>query len=160
MNIFYLDSDPRLAAQMQCDKHVVKMILESAQMLCTAHNLLNPQYPAPYRSTHINHPSNVWVRSNVTHYSWLLRHFIALCGEYNYRYNKIHKTQQYSDFLIWFPTGLPYGEGFTPPPQCMPDEYKLPDTVEAYRKYYKYGKAHILKYTRREAPAWLSTTSV
>ena len=70
MNIFYIDTCPVKAAQMQCDKHVVKMVLESAQMLCTAHHSFW-QHDVPYKPTHRNHPSAVWARSNSKHYDWL-----------------------------------------------------------------------------------------
>ena len=82
MNIFYIDTCPVKAAQMQCDKHVVKMVLESAQMLCAAHHVLEGGAPVPYKLAHKNHPSTVWVRSNSKHYDWLYRHFKALSDEY------------------------------------------------------------------------------
>ncbi len=153
MNIFYVDKDPYIAAQSLCDKHVVKMILESAQMLSTAHNLLDDR-KGPYKSTHINHPSSIWCRSSHPNYAWLLVHFSSLLQEYTYRYGKIHKCEQYLNFFSDYPIDL---KGFisSPPPQCMPDEYKNPDTVTAYRNYYKHGKAHLLKYTKRERPEWL-----
>lgn len=156
MNIFYVHTDPTIAAQSLCDKHVVKMILESAQMLSTAHNIITPNRPAPYKSTHVNHPSNKWVRSASKHYTWLYRHFVSLCDEYTFRYSKTHKCEQYwTNLFIIPPIDAYYLTKFTPPPQCMPDDYKCDDTVQAYRNYYKYGKAHILKYTKRERPEWL-----
>ena len=91
MNIFYLDKCPVKAASFQYNKHVVKMILESAQMLCTAHHLLG-NTNVPYKPTHKNHPSAVWVRQNAKHYQWLYNHMLALGNEYTKRYNKIHKT--------------------------------------------------------------------
>lgn len=150
MNIFYVDTDPKIAAQSLCDKHVVKMILESAQMLCTARNSLG--YPSTYKSAYVNHPSNKWVRSSYNHYDWLFQHYAELCNEYIHRYNKNHKCFD----LFWELSSNPVEDfGFIPPPQCMPDDYKCDDTVQAYRNYYKYGKAHILKYTKRERPEWL-----
>lgn len=155
MNIFYVDTDPRIAARSLCDKHVVKMILESAQMLCTAHHVSGGVYVSnmPYKATHKNHPSNIWVRKSFNHYIWLYDHFNWLCEEYTYRYGKTHKTEEYAWLLIRTPL-LPMCDFFDPP-QCMPDEYKLPDTVDAYRNYYKHGKSHLLKYTKREMPEWL-----
>ena len=94
MNIFYLDSDPVKAAKVQYNKHVVKMILESAQMLCTAHHLLDPcnSDDIPYKIAHKNHPSTIWVRQSASHYLWLYHHMIALGEEYTRRYNKTHLT--------------------------------------------------------------------
>ena len=163
MNIFYLDPNPKFAAQMQCDKHVVKMILESAQLLSTAKNILDPENPGPYKTTHKNHPSAVWVRQSGWNYNWLFLHYVALCDEYYYRYGKIHKTASHLQQLSNHPKNIPDTSfiNFGPPPQCMPDEYKIPgDTVLAYRKYYKYGKAHLLKYTKREMPYWATIAGV
>lgn len=154
MNIFYVDKDPKLAAQSLGDKHVVKMILESAQMLSTAHNILNPNYPGPYKTTHVNHPSSIWVRSDRHHYGWLLRHFCSLLDEYTHRYGKTHKCREHLNWLLWFPQIMP-AVGFIEPPLCMPDVYKIGDAVTSYREYYKVGKAHLHKYTKREKPEWL-----
>lgn len=162
MNIFYVHTDPIIAAQSLCDKHVVKMILESAQILCTAHHELGSMGPflIPYKATHKNHPSNKWIRQCSDHYIWLYEHYLALCNEYTHRYGKIHKSEHHKYNLIYMPCYQKDLEKFIPPPQCMPDEYKCDNTVLAYRKYYKYGKAHILKYTKREAPEWLTSPEV
>jgi hypothetical protein len=146
MNVFYLDPDPKLAASMQCDRHVVKMILESAQLLSTAHRLLDGDEWADshslYKVTHKNHPSAVWARSSSDNYKWLYRHFLGLCDEYNYRYGKIHLSETKLSDPLWFtPTNIDHNPGFTAPPQCMPDEYKNDCTVEAYRSYYRLDKS-------------------
>lgn len=95
MNIFILDRSPKLAAQMQCDKHVPKMLLESAQMLClAAHESLIP----PYKATHINHPCVKWILSTRGNYEWLLEHALEQCNEYTFRFNKRHKSQ---DVIEW-----------------------------------------------------------
>jgi|DEB0MinimDraft_6_1074348.scaffolds.fasta_scaffold166029_1 hypothetical protein len=135
MNIFYLDSDPFEAATLQCDRHVVKMILESAQLLSTAHHELGST--APYKTTHKNHPSAVWVRRSYLHYAWLYKHFIGLCAEYESRYNKTHKSwHTCAEALQNAPTRIAVMP-FEEPPQCMPDECKVPgDSVKAYKKYY------------------------
>ena len=143
MNIFYLDSDPVKAAQIQYNKHVVKMILESAQMLCTAHHhyteLLaqNSDY-IPYKKAHYNHPSTIWCRENHSQYMWLYDHMIALGDEYNKRYNKTHLTiTKCKDVLSRSPAGIPAGT-FEEPPQCMPDQYKVPGcSITAYWNYYE-----------------------
>ena len=97
MNIFYLHSDPVKAAQIQYNKHVVKMILESAQMLCTAHHHYAEELGydnsyIPYKKAHYNHPSTIWTRQNSRNYYWLYHHMSALGNEYTKRYNKTHLT--------------------------------------------------------------------
>ena len=137
MNIFYLSRDPHEAARLQCDRHVVKMILETAQLLSTAHNELDGGQIA-YKSTHKNHPSAVWARANRENYTWLQRHLMALGDEYARRYGRVHKTiQTHSQSLLEPPRGISDG-GFTDPPQCMPDECKRPDAVQGYQVYYNY----------------------
>ena len=137
MNIFYLDSDPVKAAQTQYNKHVVKMILESAQMLCTAHRYYGNE-DVPYKTAHLNHPSTIWCRQSDEQYMWLYNHMIALGEEYTKRYNKIHLTiTKCKDILKEIPIGI-HKAGFTEPPQCMPDQYKVPDcSITAYWNYYE-----------------------
>ena len=138
MNLFYLHRDPVEAARLQCDRHVVKMILETAQMLSTAHLELDGQQVA-YKSTHKNHPSTVWVRSSAAAYEWAFAHMMALGAEYTRRYGKVHKTiREHADMLEMCPSGLAAtgGDAFTEPPQCMYDECKRDDTVLAYLTYY------------------------
>ena len=135
MNIFYLDRNPILAADAQCDRHVVKMILETAQLLSTAHHELDGESPA-YKPTHKNHPSSVWVRASLDHYVWAYDHMMALGDEYTRRYGKVHKTiAEKAEALAQPPRNIE-DLGFTDPPQCMPDECKRADTVEAYQVYY------------------------
>lgn len=135
MNIFYLDECPAEAARLQCDKHIVKMIVETAQLLSTAHAEIDGESPA-YKPTHKNHPSAVWVRSNTLCYRWAWQHLKALGEVYTARYGKIHKTiAEHLDTLEVYPAGLAYG-AFTAPPQCMPDEFKRDNAVLAYQLYY------------------------
>lgn len=134
MNVFYLSPDPEIAANLQCDKHVVKMILESAQMLATAHHELGGV--AQYKPTHKNHPSAIWARSSIEQYDWLYRHFLALCKEYTKRYGRTHLSETKCTVeLAQLPPGLTQ-TGFSPPPQCMPEQFHQQDTVRAYRDYY------------------------
>ena len=138
MNLFYLHRDPVEAARMQCDRHVVKMITETAQMLSTAHIELDGQQVA-YKATHKNHPSTVWVRSSASAYEWAFTHMMALGDEYKRRYGKIHKTiREHAKVLSMLPAGLAAtgGDPFVDPPQCMYDECKRDDTVLAYQLYY------------------------
>ena len=91
MNIFYLHQDPHEAAKLQYNKHVVKMILESAQMLCTAHHcVMGDDADVPYKMAHKNHPSTIWARRSADNYTWLYHHFVALSKEYTKRYGKEH----------------------------------------------------------------------
>ena len=144
MNIFYLHHSPYLAAKVQYNKHVVKMILESAQMLCTAHHhyaeLLD--YDAsyiPYKKAHYNHPSTIWTRQNSRQYYWLFHHMLALGNEYTKRYGKKHLSiTKCFDALKNCPVGMPLGGEFTEPPQAMPDQYKVPGcSITAYWNYYE-----------------------
>lgn len=158
MNIFYLHPDPAAAAQMQCDKHVVKMLLETAQLLSTAHRELDGDNVPDvfYKSTHKNHPSAKWVRDDAYHYDWAYQHFISLCGEYTHRYGKTHLTDsKLRNLLAKPPRKLAYGSWQSDPPQCMPDEYKCDNTVTAYRNYYKGDKARFAEWNKsRPAPEW------
>lgn len=150
MNIFYVDHDPVIAAQSLCDKHVVKMVLETAQLLCLA----MPAEISPYRHTHKNHPCAKWVVESTSNWNWLCTHGLALAKEYTYRYGREHKSEAVIRRTAYY---LESGRTpFTIPPQCMPDEYKVRDTVQAYRKYYREGKRGLLTYTRREPPSWVS----
>ena len=157
MNIFYLDRDPVIAAQMMCDKHVVKMILESAQMLSTAHRVCDGDKYAEkmglYKLAHKNHPSTIWVRSSSKHYKWLYDHMIALMEEYTYRYGKHHATERLIEPLRIEPWLIP-NNGFVDPPQCMPEILKGKDTVLAYQTYYILEKSGFAKWSKREIPAW------
>jgi hypothetical protein len=178
LNIFFVDSDPEKAAQSLVDRHVVKMILESAQLLSTAHRVIDGipvndttvngrkivRYSLQdgrdsllYKSTHQNHPCAVWIRQSVENYIWLVDHLYALIDEYNFRYDKIHKVRRDGlDFILQSP---PYGLknwDFVQPPLAMPDEYKLTnDIVGNYREYYRKGKSHLFSWTKRQPPSWI-----
>ena len=142
MNIFYLHEDPAIAASYMYDKHVVKMILESAQMLCTAHHHYDNGDNVPYKKAHYNHPSTKWVRDDQLNYYWLYIHMLALGEEYARRYGKKHLTiTKCTDALEQAPISMPTGRHITQPPQCMPDEYKADDSVDAYWNYY-IGEKH------------------
>ena len=160
MNIFYLDSDPVIAAKAMTDKHVVKMILESAQLLSTAHRVLDGEpivqmsasgrrltrYTHPtlddvlYKSTHTNHPSGIWSRESKSNYLWLYQHFMALCSEYTQRYNKTHTTYIKLHNIL---NNAPQNISNTNPTKiklAMPTEYHLSDEIESYRLYYEKEK--------------------
>jgi len=146
MNIFYLDKDPKLAAIYQYNKHVVKMILESAQMLCTAHHCYGSteqKANVPYKQAHLNHPSTIWARQSKSTYMWLYDHMMALGTEYYVRYGKTHLTiTKCKEFLATPPKHI-QGDEWSQPPQAMPDEYKHKDSIIAYWQYYINDKSHI-----------------
>jgi hypothetical protein len=176
MNIFYLDTDPAIAAAMHCDKHCVKMILETAQMLCTAHRVLDGDTVADqkgmYKTAHLNHPSTKWVRGSPLQYEWTYNLFKFLCDEYTSRYDKVHLTDKKFRKILSTPPfninaqvmymfhdgGRPYIlADYTQPPQCMPDQYKTPDdAVKAYRDYYIGEKSKFAKWAYCPAPGWFT----
>jgi hypothetical protein len=146
MNIFVLADTPEESAQLQGDKHVIKMILESAQMLCSA---FEPG-SAPYKRTHYNHPCSVWARKSEANYSWLVSHAFALCAEYTRRYGRRHKTEDVIEWCALRIDELPFSEdGLTPFAQAVPDQFKHTSAVVAYRAYYADAKRDIATYTRR-----------
>jgi len=156
MNIFVLDADPVKAAQMQCDKHVVKMILETAQMLSTSHRVVDESDDEGlYKTTHKNHPCSIWTRLTDSNYNWLFKHFIALCDEYTYRYGKVHLTDiKMREKLKCPPKNIPKGD-LTSFAKAMPDDIISDNVVEAYRKYYLEYKADIARWEKtRKAPDW------
>lgn len=187
MNIFYLDKDPKLAAEYHVDKHCVKMILESAQLLSTAHRVLNGTVQpieftnkttgkvkikkilvlpdeldtVLYSATHINHPSAVWVRQSIWNYVWLADLLNELCAEYTYRYEKVHKIESsglLNTLLINVPKGIP-DVPFTEPTPAMPDQYKVPgDSVKSYHNYYNGEKQRMFAWKKRNVPTFINKT--
>jgi hypothetical protein len=176
MNIFVLSEDPFLAASQVCDKHVVKMPLETAQMLSTIHRVLDGHetirlskngrriktwvHPTLehmlYRSTMVNHPCTIWGRENVANYWWLVDHGIALCNEYTRRYGRTHASQTIIDWCQQnAPQGILDAIRTTPFAQAMPDYCKVPnDAVSAYRQYYLKEKEAIASWKHSEVPNW------
>ena len=165
MNIFFLSRFPRKCAKYHIDKHVVKMILETAQLLSTTWWVLEPSKALDihaqehiYRKTHVNHPCAIWARETLGNYTWLAQLGLALCKEYTHRYGRIHKTQ---DRLQWMsdhvPMSIPLGD-MVDPPRCMPDELKSwhGSTVSAYRRLYIRKKQYDMpcRWTNRDQPKW------
>lgn len=159
MNIFYLHERPAHCAKMHCDKHVVKMILEYAQLLCTAHHCLSSSPPTNlYKKTHENHPCGKWVRKSASNYRWLHSLWVELCREYEWRYGRQHKTfTSLARTINAVPDRLP-DLGRTPLPLAMPDEYKCDNPVTAYRRYYIGAKAGLARWTCRPSPEWWDTS--
>ena len=151
MNIFILDTDPTKAATMLCNKHISKMILESAQLLCSAH----PNKHAPYKRTHYNHPCAKWARASKQNYFWLLEHAYAMCREYTCRYGRRHKSQDVIEWCDDHCVELSFAEhDLTPFAQAMPHQYRQDDAVSAYREYYINEKAHFAKWPNGAIPYW------
>lgn len=140
MNIFVLDEDPWKAAEMQCDKHVVKMPLETAQLLSTAHHVVGTDVNKEkiYRKTHVNHPCSKWVRENSANYEWALEHFKALLKEFEKRYGKEHASGKLLPYLSELPnfSKEKITDERTQFVQAVPDEYRKEDPVEAYKEVY------------------------
>lgn len=181
MNVFYLDPDPEICAQMHIDKHVVKMTLEYGQLLSTAHRLLDghqwhdttprgriirrwymddPMMESTlYLAAHWNHPSAKWARVNEENYKWLYRLFVCVAKEYTYRYGKVHKTARVlEDILESPPANIEKGSFFEPYPamaqypHCIVEN----DSITSYRNFYYEDKKDFSVWTKREKPFWWS----
>ena len=178
MNIFYLSHNPVECAKFHVDRHTTKMVLEYAQLLSTAHRVLDgvelegisdsgrkrkfwtlgdSRDYTLYKATHINHPSAVWVRQSAENYLWLANMLIALCEEYTYRYGKVHKTERDGLAHVLL-KNIPHNignSGFTQPTPAMPDEVKIAgDSIKSYRNYYINNKTHLASWKKRSTPGW------
>jgi hypothetical protein len=177
MNIFVVDEDPHVSASQLCDKHVVKMILETAQLLCTAHRVLDgveilqtsvsgktlvKRWVLPdlgmdrklLRNCHTNHPCSIWCRATSENYMWLHRHGVGLLIEYSRRYNKMHVLQDMFHTLSSLPANMVQG-GLSDFAQAMPDQYKSGiSAVTAYRRYYIFEKSRFAKWKNSAIPQW------
>jgi hypothetical protein len=155
MNIFVLDNDIELCAQYHVDKHVVKMILETTQLLNNAFVKHNPMSSPIYRPTHVNHPCSIWASKTKSNFIWLNNLGLSLCKEYSYRYGKIHKCQEILERFAKKDFLLPDGE-LTEFAKCMPDEFKSDNVVFSYRKYYMGAKQSFASWKNRPIPEWWS----
>lgn len=181
MNIFYLDKDPKTCAEMHVDKHCVKMILETAQLLSTAHRILDGTETTSisnnrkkriwhlpdireqilYSATHINHPSAVWARESIENYGWLYSLLHYLCKEYTHRYEKVHKCESSGlvKQLSHVPRHLP-NKPFTEPTPAMPDQYKVPgNSIQSYHNYYNGEKQRMFAWKKRTPPSWINSVT-
>ena len=162
------------------DRHVVKMIVETAQLLSTAHRILDGKeiswlvekdgrfrrktlWMIPderdvmlYNVTHRNHPCAIWVRESVENYNWLVDHLFALGDEYTYRYGKKHATIEKLGYILQSPPGNLRKWDWTEPYSCMDVEYQIGDVTDNYKNYYNIAKRHIHRWKNREAPAWIT----
>ncbi len=184
MNIFWLDEDLELCARYHCDKHVVKMIVEYAQLLSTAHRVLDSSSKKTelsknnriverflledknlnsslYKASHIKHPCGIWIRERVGNYNCLYKLFVYLHKEFVYRYENTHSTfEKLSKILINPPKNIDQNieVNCSSIPLCMPDEYKVNSYIQSYRNFYIYGKTKAFNVTwkNREVPKWYS----
>lgn len=152
MQIFVVDRDPIIAAKMLCDKHVIKQTCESAQLLSTCHRVLDGPKEGIYKSTHINHPANKWLRKSKENYLWLYNHFKGLSEEFEYRREKQHASWlKLNKLLENAPQNIP-DQPLTEFVQCF--DNKLDDPVDGYRLYYNTEKRYMAQWTKREIPDW------
>ena len=156
MNIFHLHKDPKTCAEYHCDKHVVKMILETGQMLSTAYRRHFGDNDDLYKTAYPRHPMTVWVGNSGGNFSWTMKLLEHLLEQYTLRYNKIHTTSRIFNLLN---TKHVYWKDLTgdflDPPLCMPDDCKRDCYIFSYRKYYKEYKSHFAKYTAVDIPHFM-----
>ena len=179
MNIFFLSRDTAECARFHNDKHCVKMILDSAQLLSTAHRILDgtpeeglsktgrrakrhrlsdDRDSVLYAVTHVNHPSAVWARATNSNYVWLNGLLMDLCEEYTHRYHRVHKVESSGllRLLRFSPTNVRVGD-YSDPPATMPDKYKVEgDIIKSYHNYYIGDKRHLARWTNRCVPRWFA----
>ncbi len=176
MNIFILDENPKIAAQMLCDKHIVKMIVESMQILMTVLYLKNgienrkdfeskqdlvqsltKDFPreTPYKLGYYRHPCVLWCLESDTNILWLLRHQKELLNQYTIRYNKTHSVQNIFDWYILNHSNyLDITQLRTKFALAMPEKYRCESSVVSYRLYYLFEKAKIAKWNFTKTPEW------
>jgi hypothetical protein len=150
MNIFILDLDPKVSARYLCNAHVSKMIVESGQMLSTAHRLMSDYTDGLYKPAHINHPSTIWTRESLENYRWHYEYFCCMADEFEERYGHPHLTFLLLKERLQLPPEKIIKTERTPFPQCMPEHYKHDDPVTAYRAFYIGDK---LKFAHWSLPA-------
>ena len=151
MNIFALSNNPQEAAQMLCNKHVGKMLVESAQIICSAMFLLG-QEKTPYKPTHLKHPCVSWTASAPENMKWLYEHALELCKENFKRYGKMHKTQ---DVVLALRVPDCDSREHNPFVLAMPDKYKSSDAIQSYRNYYIGEKSKFAKWEpKTQVPYW------
>ena len=181
MNIFYLHEDPIQNAKWHIDKHIVKMPIEYAQLMSTAHRMLDGEMylgktaigrnikrwrledkreDILYKASHINHPSAIWVRESKSNYMKMFQMYMATLAEFFYRYGKIHGSSKPSLELMRPPNNIPKIKE-TQIPQCMPEICKVKDNpILAYRNYYIVEKSSFASWKNREIPEWFQTKDI
>ena len=156
MNIFILDYTIAKCVKFHCDKHVIKMLTEEAQIICTVAN--EHGITTPYKSTHLNHPCVIWAKKSQANWLWLKKFAKALNNEYRYRYTKKINHKAFDVIKNIKTPNLPKLPR-TEFPKVVPEKYKNHiDIVTAYRIYYANEKNHFAKWTRRKRPFWFHTS--
>lgn len=156
MNLFHLHKNPETIARYHCDKHCVKMVLETAQMLCSGYKRHFESDDDLYKIAHPKHPMTLWVGETKANFKFSLDVLKELGKEYTHRYGKIHKSMKIYDLLTTkYSKWNELKDEFTTPPQCMPDTYKNADYIKAYRTYYQVEKKPFARYTNREVPDFM-----
>lgn len=136
MNIFTTSACPIQSAKALPDVLVIKMIVESAQLLSTAH-FENDGVIVGYKPTHKNHPCAIFTRKTSGNYEWVYNHFVALCDEFTRRKGKVHKTSELIETLKTAPRNIrkcAVDIDF----MCMPDDCKK--TLDVHKNYQIYLK--------------------
>ena len=154
MNRFILDTTPRASAQAHCDKHVVKMIVEEAQMLSTVHHAHGDDDPRLYRPTHRHHPCTLWAGQSRGNYEWAWELLYHLTCEYTVRFGRVHATEKLLAPLAYVPDGVNRDTVVTEFPQSVPEDLRGDDPIAAYRAFYLRDKARFATWTRRQPPSW------
>lgn len=159
MNLFILDRIPEIAATYYCDRHVVKIILEAVEMMGYAYD--QGKYPPlpwlKHKNPHFNHPMSQWVRDSRQNFDWALRHSIALCDEFAFRYGKEHSYRRH---ITWVTFNIPLlsDTGLTDWPRCFgqwKEDIELSDdAVYDYRRYYMLAKRSFATWKKRPMPEW------
>ena len=182
MNIFYLHEDPIQNAKWHVDKHVVKMVTEYAQLLSTAHRILDGteyegrtannrrirRWRLPdkredilFKASHVNHPCNVWVRESKSNYRLMYKIYMACLSEYTFRYGKKHSVEDRLPYLNIIPNNINPDTRLTEMPQCMPDYCKIPNQpIAAYKNYYIKEKVRFATWKNRSVPLWFQQKDI
>ncbi len=150
MNIFVFNKDPILAADDMCKSHMIKMPLETTQMLCTSINLKGIQ--TKYKSCHMNHPCTIWTRQSKTNFNWLIEHGKRQFENYTTYFGKVHASQEVFEQCEKY-AYLFDDTGLTEFAQAMPDQYKNIDVEKAYRSYF-IGEKQRLAVWKNKIPDW------
>lgn len=161
MNIFVLDYDISLAAKYHCDKHIVKMVLETAQLLSGVKILHGETAAYKMSKGHLGHPCTKWAAESLDNFNWLHELGLELCDEYTRRYNKTHLSQEKVIDCIVPPKTLtskgltPFARAFrrTMPAENLKRLLDTEDVVDAYRLYYNLDKP-FAEWRYSEKPYW------
>ena len=166
MNLFILSLNFTECAESMFDKHVIKILLEAVQMLCTTIQIIDPENEINqkiklYKIAHKNHPVTIWMRTSLDNYLWTLNLVDAMHDEWKFRYNhpaeKMHKSYIVAKYLREYaPTADKFLLiGLTTFALAMPIECKREDPIESYRIYYQSKeKQKIASWKKREKPVW------